>query len=136
MNSAISLDFHEDLNSLSIIDQIRKGIPFKVFYEFAIKGPFSMPEWSKFLHISDRTMQRYQKENKAFELPQSEKIVELAMFYERGIRVFGEREKFDTWLNLENIALHNTRPKDLLDSSIGINWLHEVLTRIEHGVFA
>ncbi|NOT37352.1 MAG: DUF2384 domain-containing protein [Saprospiraceae bacterium] len=136
MISSISLSSIQEAESLHIIDLIRKGIPFKSFNDFVIKGPFSLPEWSKYLHISDRTMQRYQKESKAFELPQSEKIVELALFYERGIKVFGDKSRFDAWLSLENIALHNTRPKDLLDSTMGINWLHEVLTRIEHGVFA
>ncbi len=136
MNGALNINLLTGYNSLSLIEIIREGISFKSFNDFVNKGPFSLPEWSKYLHISERTMQRYQKENKTFELPQSEKIVELAIFYERGVKVFGDKAKFDTWLGLDNIALHNYRPKDLLDSSFGIQWLNEILTRIEHGIFA
>lgn len=136
MNRSLDINLLGGSNSLSIIEIIREGISFKSFIDFVNNGPFSLPEWSKYLHISERTMQRYQKENKTFELPQSEKIVELAIFYERGVKVFGDKTKFDTWLGLNNIALHNYKPKDLLDSSFGIQWLNEILTRIEHGIFA
>ena len=95
-----------------------------------------MSEWSSFLHISDRTMQRYTKENRTFDPLQSEKIVEIALLYNKGTEVFGEQGKFDTWLEAGNLALGNIKPKSLLDNSFGIGLLKDELVRIEYGILA
>jgi len=95
-----------------------------------------MPDWSRFLHITDRTMQRYKKEMKSFDTIQSEKILQITLLYKKGIDVFGDKTKFDTWLISNNIALGNIKPKDLLDNAFGINLLNDELIRIEHGVLA
>jgi len=55
---------------------------------------------------------------------------------EKGAEVFGNEPKFDLWLNTENLALGNIKPKSLFDSTFGINLLIDELTRIEHGVLA
>ena len=56
--------------------------------------------------------------------------------YKKGAEVFGNEPKFDLWLNTENLALGNIKPKSLFDSTFGINLLIDELTRIEHGVLA
>ena len=81
-------------------------------------------------------MQRYRKENKSFDLPQSEEILEIAMLFNRGVEVFGNLSRFNEWLGLENIVLGNIKPKSLLDSTFGINLLKEELIRIEHGILS
>jgi putative toxin-antitoxin system antitoxin component (TIGR02293 family) len=58
------------------------------------------------------------------------------MLYYYGIEVFGGQERFNTWLTTKNTALGGIKPKDLLDSSFGIQMLKDELTRIEHGVLA
>jgi len=54
----------------------------------------------------------------------------------KGEEVFGDKSKFDAWLNATNVSLGNVVPKNLLDSSFGINLLKDELIRIEYGVFA
>lgn len=76
------------------------------------------------------------KENKSFDLPQSEKILEIALLFNRGVEVFGNLDRFIEWLGLENIVLRIIKPKSLLDSTFGINLLKEELTRIEHGILS
>ncbi len=119
-----------------LINTSRQGIPFNAFTKMTEKSPFSLDDWSAFLHLSDRTMQRYKKEKKAFDPIHSEKILEITMLYNRGSEVFGTSEKFNTWLNAKSIALGGIKPKDLLDNTFGIGLLKNELTRIEHGVLA
>ncbi|NBA87443.1 DUF2384 domain-containing protein [Emticicia sp. CRIBPO] len=126
----------EDMNVLTLISMVRKGIKFNLFDEFAEQSPFSMHEWSGFLHLSERTMLRYKNEQKTFDVPQSEKIVEIYILYKKGIEVFGDSKKFNSWLETENLALGGVKPKTLLDSSFGINLLDDELGRIEYGVLA
>jgi putative toxin-antitoxin system antitoxin component (TIGR02293 family) len=119
-----------------LIDTTRRGIPFNSFTHMTEKTPFSLDEWSAFLHLSERTMQRYKKEKKSFDSIHSEKILEITMLYNRGADVFGSNDKFDIWLDAKSIALGGIKPSSLLDSTFGIGMLKNELTRIEHGVLA
>jgi putative toxin-antitoxin system antitoxin component (TIGR02293 family) len=126
----------EDYSIFSFIDMIRKGVTFSAFSGFAKRIPFSMQEWASFLHISERTLQRYQQDKRRFDALQSEKIIEIALFYKKGIQVLGTKENLNTWLNTTNLVLGKVQPKALLDSSFGIRLLQDELSRIEHGIFA
>jgi putative toxin-antitoxin system antitoxin component (TIGR02293 family) len=126
----------DDINALSLIKMVRNGIGFATFDKFANRSPFSLSEWSDYLHLSERTMQRYRAEKKTFDPIQSEKIVEIALFYNKGIEVFGSADKLNTWLETVNLVLGKTKPKMLLDNSFGINMLRDELTAIEFGILA
>lgn len=134
--AAVAYSTADDTHILTIIQRIRKGINFSIFSAIAQKIPFTMNEWSSFLHLSERTMQRYQKEKKAFDPIYSEKIIEITMLYNYGIEVFGNKENFDKWLQTQNVALGGNTPKDFLDSTFGIQLIKDELTRIEYGVLA
>lgn len=123
-------------NVFSLIQTVRAGVTFDLFREFATETPFSPAEWSHYLHLSGRTMQRYKKEGGTFDPLQSEKILEIMLLIKKGTAVFGDKANFNAWLDATNVALGNVKPKDLLDSSFGINLLQDELTRIEYGVFA
>ena len=139
-NTTASTDLYSklfaDSSIMYLIRVVRKGIKFKVFDLMLTTGPFTMKEWANYLHLSERTLQRYRKEKKVFEPLQSEKILELALLQKRGIEVFGNPDKFNLWIETVNIALGSVKPKELLDNSFGIELIKDELTRIEHGVLA
>lgn len=121
---------------LQIIQSVKNGFQFEFFMRLVEKIPFSLNEWSHFLHLSERTMQRYKKEEKTFDPIYSERIMEISMLYNYGIEVFGNNNHFDTWLQSKNIALGGFVPKDLLDTTFGITLVKDELARIEHGTLA
>jgi putative toxin-antitoxin system antitoxin component (TIGR02293 family) len=123
-------------NRAFLMEWVREGLEYATFQKLTSKYPFTIEEWSKFLHISERTIQRYKKDFKNFDALQSEKILQISFLYQRGVEIFGAKENFDQWLELSNIALGNIRPKDLLDNAFGISLLEEELSRIEHGILA
>jgi len=126
----------DDINALALVEMVRHGVRFEAFDSFANKSPFSLNEWSGFLHLSERTMQRYRSEKRTFDPLQSEKIIEIALFYNKGVEVFGNAEKFNSWLETDSLALGGIKPKTLLDNSFGISILKDELTAIEYGVLA
>lgn len=120
----------------TLMQWVRSGIDFDMFQNMVSKFPFTVEEWSQFLHLSERTIQRYKKDDKNFDSLQSEKILQISLLYQRGVEIFGDKDNFNSWLSANNIALGNVKPKELLDNAFGIALLEEELTRIEHGIFA
>ncbi|MFI5135141.1 MAG: antitoxin Xre/MbcA/ParS toxin-binding domain-containing protein [Chitinophagales bacterium] len=126
----------DDKSVLALISTAREGILYSKFASLLQKSPFSLSDWTRFLHLSERTMQRLKSEKRAFDPVSSEKILELTMLYKLGNEIFGTKEKFTSWLNRKNAALGNVTPKELLDSSFGVDLVKDELHRIEHGVLA
>ena len=136
VNEDISQNIVNEPSVGYLINTTRQGIPFHTFTKMTESSPFSLDDWSSFLHLSERTMQRYKKEKKTFDPIHSDRILEITMLYNRGSEVFGSADKFNTWLNAKSIALGGVMPKEFLDSTFGIGLLNNELTRIEHGVLA
>jgi len=126
----------DDKDVLLLIDMVRKGIRYPAFSDIAHNSPFTINEWCRFLYISERTMQRYQREKKTFDAIHSERILQITMLIRYGAEVFGNNEKFSSWLEAVNVALGNIKPKELLDSSFGIGMLKDELSRIEQGILS
>jgi putative toxin-antitoxin system antitoxin component (TIGR02293 family) len=126
----------DDNNMMGLIALVRQGVAFTAFENFALNFSYTLAEWSQFLHLSERSMQRYKKENRVFDPLQSEKILEIVMLFKLGKDVFGSDEKFLFWLNTENLALGGIKPVGLIDNTFGISLLKDELTRIEHGILA
>ncbi|MCB2206719.1 MAG: DUF2384 domain-containing protein [Bacteroidetes bacterium] len=126
----------DDRSVYMLINAIKEGIQFSFFEKLARKIPFTLREWSSYLHLSERSLQRYKKERGTFNPVTSEKIIEIAMLNKYGIQVFGEQKKFNIWLAANNTALGGASPKKLLDSSFGIQLIKDELAHIEHGVLA
>ncbi len=133
---AIAYNTLDDRNAYSLISAIKKGIEYTFFEKLAQISSFTISDWSKFLHLSERSIQRYKKESGRFNVTSSEKIVEITMLYKYGIEVFGDKMKFNTFLNSNNVALGGVKPKELLDTSFGITLVKDELMRIEYGVLA
>ena len=136
ISADVSFSQVNESDTISLIEMVRQGIKFTLFQAFALKSPFSLNEWSNLLHISERTMQRYQKEEKKFDPIQSEKILQIALLFQLGVHVFGDTQKFNSWIDSNNVALGGIKPKSLLDNAFGIELIKDELTKIEHGVLA
>lgn len=126
----------DDQGTLALIERVREGIDYNTFSTIVADTPFELKDWSHYLDLSERTLQRYKKENSRFSPIHTEKILELALLNLRGIEVFGNEENFHTWLNSKSVALGGIKPRELMDSSFGIEMVRDELGRIEHGVLA
>ena len=118
-----------------IIIAIRTGVPKKALDILIAKTGISINELPGILHISDRTLRRYTSSQK-LNAELSERVIELAMLYSRGEDVFENLSAFNEWMDSTVMAFGNKKPKEYLDTSLGIQILFEELGRIEHGIFA
>jgi len=132
----VSMDNVDDNTILYVIREVRKGIAYNSFTNAVKNVPLTLKDWSGILDLSERTLQRYKKDKRAFDTLQSEKIVQVTLLIDTAREVFGDEKKFNVWLNTENLSTGNVKPKELLDSSFGIDLLKDELTRIENGILA
>ncbi len=101
-----------------------------------LSSPFSVNEWSRILHLTVRSLQRYKKVGKSFDPMLSERIIPISHLNESGIAVFRNVSNYTSWLETKSIALGGDSPKELLDTAFGIEMVKVELHRIEHGIFA
>ena len=128
-------EFASIRNNNDFIGLIRNGIPKQAMTYLMDATDLSLIEMANIIHTTDRTLRRYSPAQK---LPQeqSEGIVELASLYSRGEEVFGTMARFRQWMDSVLLAFGNKKPKEFLDTSIGIRMILDELGRIEHGVLA
>ena len=127
--------FREVQNVSDFISCIREGVPKIAVDNLASITGFNGAEMAGILRTSDRNLRRYQPKEK-LNAEQSERIIELAKLYSRGEEIFGSLDAFKEWMSSSVLALGNKKPKDFLDTSLGIEMLMDELGRIEHGIFA
>lgn len=115
---------------------VRHGVTYELFEEIKKNSPFDDNQWSTYLDVHIRTLQRYRaKKNHVFNPTLSEKIFELSEFISLGYFVFDSHEDFEIWLSTPSIALGREKPISLLDNSYGMDLVIGELNRIEHGIF-
>lgn len=134
-DSSLISDITDNLY-ISNIQKARKGVPFSKAITIADQLNLTMQELADILHVSLRTLQRYDP-NKIMDVEISTKILRLESFALHGAEVFGKDYKaFAKWLRLEVPALEGKSPISYLDTSFGLDWIDQILGQIEHGIFA
>lgn len=115
---------------------IVKDFDYKEFKKVADKVPFTQQEWASILHISERTLQRYAKDNSSFNFGVIDRILQIDKVIKRGTEVFGNMDKFIRWLRSNPPALEGRISIEALKTIDGINMVLNQIGRIEHGVLA
>jgi putative toxin-antitoxin system antitoxin component (TIGR02293 family) len=90
---------------------------------------------AKVLSVTRATLINKKKDQK-FNTPVSERIVGLADLYAYGIKVFGDSESFNEWMNYSNRALGGKTPLEMIDNQYGREEVKHVIGRIEYGVYS
>ena len=130
------LNLNSSITSLQDLMSItRQGLSREAVDLVAELLELSIGELAKYLHISERTLQRYSS-NKQLSPDISDRLVQIVKVYAKTFEVFEDRVLAIKWLKEPNIALGNIAPIQYLDNSSGIEIVLDELTRIEYGVFA
>ena len=122
-------------NEWDIIKLARQGFSKRALLSLAKKISLTLQELTTILHISERTLQRYD-DDAMIKTEYAEKAVELARLYTRGQEVFGSMDKFKLWIKAPSLIFNGEAPVSLLDTSAGFDMVFTELGRIEHGIFA
>jgi putative toxin-antitoxin system antitoxin component (TIGR02293 family) len=125
---SLSTDFN-------IVQLTRQGLPKRVLLSLAKKISITIQELANIMHISERTLQRYDDEE-IVKTEYAEKAISLARLYVRGDEVFGSMDNFKIWMKTPSLIFNGESPLSILDTSIGFDMVLTELGRMEHGIFA
>jgi uncharacterized protein (DUF2384 family) len=97
--------------------------------------PFTQVEWANMLHISERTLQRYAKNNSSFEGIYTDRILLLQEMITLGLETFVNATAFYQWLKTEKKILGQSLNFSSLYSERGIQETIHQINRIQYGVY-
>lgn len=109
--------------------------PYKKFEKTAALVPFTQKEWAGILHLSEKTLQRYAKDNKNFESIYADRILQIHELINLGLEAFADADAFYRWLKRDKKVLGHRLGFESLYSSQGIQLLNNEIGRILHGVY-
>lgn len=91
-------------------------------------------ELSSILPISQRQLIRYVDSHKLNKEITSH-LIQLIELFQKGFKLFGQ-DKFKLWIRTPNKVIDNNTPIEVMDTSIGIEMIEDIIGRIEHGVYS
>ena len=113
-----------------------KDFTYSEFKKISDKIPFTQAEWSAILHVSERTLQRYAKNNGSFAPINAQRALQIAKIIEMGKVTFGSVDTFYLWIKRNPYMLGGNLSFESLTTTEGIERVTTQLQRIQHGLFA
>ena len=123
------------MQSLNKLPAALADFPASKFKKIADKVPFTQSEWASILHLSERTLQRYSKENKSFEGIYVDRILQLEKLIDTGLETFDSPDAFYRWLKKPKNVLGSQLTFESLYHSQGLHEVYNQLQRIQHGIY-
>ena len=103
--------------SVKVLPQLKvKDFTYNEFKNIADKAPFTQAEWAAILHISERTLQRYAKNNSTFAPINAERALQIEKVLKEDKITFGKVENFYSWLKRNPYMLESNLSFDSLTS--------------------
>ncbi len=112
-----------------------EGITKSDFIAVVAMTGLNLSEFSAFLPVSKRTIEKVKEEELLNPLV-SDRVLQIATLYQQGIELFGSTAAFKEWMNSSVISLGGKKPINFIDNATGIAIVHDLLGRIEHGVYS
>ena len=111
------------------------GFPYRQFARLADKVPFTQKEWASLLHLSEKPLQRYARDESEFEGIYVDRLLQLKELIETGLETFSDSQELYRWLKRDKSVLGQVLNFDSLRTQDGISQTLAELNRILHGIY-
>ena len=114
----------------------RRGIPLKRVEHVMEAFQLDREGMTHILGMSPRTYFRRLEKGDPLGAVESDRLVRFLRIAALASEVFDDRANAVDWLKTENRALGGVAPIEILDTDAGTSQVHEILLRIQYGVYS
>jgi putative toxin-antitoxin system antitoxin component (TIGR02293 family) len=114
---------------------IREGLPYAALESLGALLGLAHRDLLAVLGTAPRTLARRKRQRRLSPL-ESDRLYRLAHITQLAAQTLGNIDRARSWLGRVNRALGGQTPLSVLDTEIGARQVEEVLTRINHGMYA
>lgn len=127
--------YQSESSAIDLVKLSRKGIKKSALANLANALDIPMKRLAKLLPVTERTLQR-RSSNSLLNSTTSQQVILIGQLITKGEEAFGDRKTFQNWVNEPNTALGGYTPLNMMDTTIGIQLVIDVLGRLEQGVYS
>lgn len=127
--------FGHDLSRAEAAREIERGLPTQVFERFLTQFPNAAKGSRETLKLSERTLSRRRQAGR-FTPEESDRLYRLIGLYLQATDVLESAEAADQWMTSPALGLGNQRPLTVARNEAGSKEVHDLLVRIDHGVYS
>jgi putative toxin-antitoxin system antitoxin component (TIGR02293 family) len=118
-----------------LIQQVRKGLPFRALRMFSIETGFAPSKIAAAIGIPERTLARRRHAGRLAP-DESERLLRISTVFEKAVALFeGDLDAALNWLSTPARALADSTPWEYARFEPGARDVEDLIGRMEHGVF-
>ena len=127
--------FGHPMSDTEAYQQIEGGFEASVLERFDKLFPESISGVRAALKLSERTLARRRSSGR-FNAEESDRLYRLISLYLQAANVLESAEAADNWMNSPALALGDYTPLAYAQNEAGARQVHDLLVRIDHGVYS
>ena len=119
-----------------MVEEAATGVPASALMDLIDMTHLNKSFIAGMLNLSTKTIDRYLKGDKLLNPSSGELMLKLLSLYKQGEKIFGSTGEFQNWIEKPAYGLANKIPKELMQTSSGIDLIRNELIRIAYGDLA
>lgn len=127
--------YEAETSPIDLVELSRKGIKKAALSNLSRALNIPMKRLAKLLPVTERTLQR-RDANSLLNSTTSQQVILIGQLITKGEEAFEDPKKFQEWLAQPNMALGGYTPLNIMDTTIGVQLVMDILGRLEHGVYS
>jgi putative toxin-antitoxin system antitoxin component (TIGR02293 family) len=119
-----------------MVEEAASGVPASAIFDLIQLTHLNKSFFAGMLNLSTKTLDRYRQGEKRLNPASSELMLKLFSLFKKGEHIFGNSTEFQHWIEKPAYGLAYKVPKELMQTSAGIDLIIDELIRIEYGDLA
>ena len=124
------------LNPVSEVQVIRKGIRANQITTFAKAVDKPVLWLAEQIGTSVKTIDRHKTSKTPFNVVVSENFIQVSKVHDEGIKYFGNKERWFTWLTTAHLYFGKETPLSMINTAPGRELIFSEINKLRHGFTA
>lgn len=116
-----------------MVEEAAAGVSVSAIFDLIQLTHLNKSFFAGMLNLSTKTLDRYHQVGKQLNPASGELILKIFSLFKKGEKIFGNMSEFQKWIEQPAYGLRFKIPKEMMQTSSGIDLIMEELERIAYG---